>query len=250
MFGKIDFLMVIKLLFKLLIMTLVILVVGVFLWRFSISRIPDELMELTPNATLSEAYAQNPDLTLFTQEQNTTTRGENSYGYFTVCDAVFIPEAGQVQILIRYNDSTLRATEEDYGLAEDSLDPEKDWYDISLLVSLDKTLGDTNDNLGNNPESVEFVRIAPAEVSAAVHEGLHSYRRLIFNDVPFGDNVLAVYADFYFKDDIRYQQQEFDIYSEVAYGTLCLYAYTEPTVSRALTESEAESLESISDPKN
>ena len=113
MFGKIDFLMVIKLLFKLLVMTLVILVVGVFLWRFSISRIPDELMELTPNATLSEAYAQNPDLTLFTQEQNTTTRGENSYGYFTVCDAVFIPEAGQVQILIRYNDSTLRATEEE-----------------------------------------------------------------------------------------------------------------------------------------
>lgn len=242
MFGKIDFLMVIKLLFKLLVVTLVILVVGVFLWRFSISRIPGELMELTPNATLSEAYAHNPDLTLFTQEQNTTTRGENSYGYFTVCDAIFIPEAGQVQILVRYNDSTLRATEADYGLAEDSLDPEKDWYDISLLVSLDKTPGDASDNLGNKPDSVEFVRIAPARVSAAVHKGLHSYRRLIFNDVPFGDNVLAVYTDFYFKDDIRYQQPEFDIYSEVAYGTLCLYAYTEPKLTRPLTADEIGSL--------
>jgi len=238
MFGKIDFFMVIKLLFKLLVITVIVLVLGVFLWRFSISRIPGELMELTPNDTLVEAYAKNPDLTLFTQEQNTTTRGENSYGYFTVCDAVFIPEAEQVQILIRYNDSTLRATEVDYGLAEDSLDPEKDWYDISLLVSLDKTPENSGDNLGNKPESVEFVRFTPAEVSAATHKGLHSYRRLIFNGVPMHSSVLAIYADFYFKNDIRYQAENFDIYSEIAYGTLCLYAHTEPKLTRPLTADE------------
>jgi len=144
----------------------------------------------------------------------------------------------RLQSLIRYNDSTLRATEVDYGLAEDSLDPEKDWYDISLLVSLDKTPENSGDNLGNKPESVEFVRFTPAEVSAATHKGLHSYRRLIFNGVPMHSSVLAIYADFYFKNDIRYQAENFDIYSEIAYGTLCLYAHTEPKLTRPLTADE------------
>ena len=244
MYGKFDFFLLVKLFFKFLVMVVVLLVVGTFLWRFTVSRVPSELLVLSPNEALGEAYEKHgEDLPLLLQEQNTTTRAEKNYGYFTACDTVFIPEADQLQILIRYNDSTLEATEKDYGLAEGSLSSEEDWYDITLLVMVDKTPENTEDNLlkdlGNHRDSIGFVRLQPTEVSAAAHSGLHSYRRLIFDGIdPTDAEVLAVFADVYFVEDIPYLDADFDVYTEEAYGALCLYAYTEENTTRALTKND------------
>lgn len=248
MYGKIDFFLVIKWFFKLLLMGLILLVVGIFSWRFSVSRVPEELKVLSPDEALAEAYAEHgEELELVVQEQNTTTRGENNYGYFTASQVIFIPEANQVQVLVRYNDSTLEATEKDYGLAEKSLEPEKDWYDITLLVMRDKTPEDSTDNLlkelDKHRDAIGFERIRPSQVSASMHSGLHSYRRLIFNDVSLDDETLAVFADFYFKDDIRYLAEDFDVYVEKAYGALCLYAYTEECESIELGKKDIEAIE-------
>ena len=244
MYGKFDFFLFVKLFFKFLVLVVVLLVVGTFVWRFSVSRVPSELTALSPNDALAEAYERHGDaLVLLTQEQNTTTRAEKNYGYFTVCDAVFVPEIDQLQLLVRYNDSTLEATEKDYGLEEGALDPSRDWYDITLLVMTDKTPNNAEDNLlkdlGEHRDAIGFVRIQPTAVSGSMHSGLHSYRRLVFDGIdPTETEVLAVFADFYFVEDVPYTKADFDVYTEEAYGALCLYAYTEETAERELTKKD------------
>lgn len=244
MFGKFNFFTFLKILFKILTTAVVLLVFGIFIWRFITGRVPAELKTLTPDAALAEAYEQYGEtLILYTQEQNSITRAEKSYGYFACCQAVFIPEADQVQILIRYNDSTLEATERDYGLAEGSLDPLADWYDVTLVVARDLTPENTEDNLGNDAESVSLERIFPTLVSESLHKGLYSYRRLVFNGVPQDALTLAVYADFYFVEDLAYLEESFDVYTEEAYGTLCLYAYADKNVEVVLSDADIEAID-------
>ena len=244
MFGKFNFFTLIKVLFRLVVGTVVILVFSIFIWRFITGKVPEELQVLSPDASVVEAYGEHGEsLVLYTQDQNSITRSEESYGYFTACQAIFIPQANQVQLLIRYNDSTLEATERDFALEEGTLDPEKDWYDVTLVVARDLTPDNKEDNLGSDPESVALSRIVASEVTAAVHEGLYSYRRLIFNGVPQDALTLAVDADFYFVQDISYLKPEFDIYTDRAYGTLCLYAHTEKNVPLSLSEADVAALE-------
>lgn len=227
MFGKWDVFDVIKALFKMLITVLIIAVAAVLLWRVISSRVPKDLLAVSVNETLTKAYEKG-DLSAFTQKQNSITRTDKNYGYFSVCDTVFFPEAGQVQILIRYNDSTLKALQKDYGLAE-LPDSSLDWYDVTLVVSTDLTPENPDDNNERtpSPEHVSLTRIEPTSVSESRHEGRYSYRRLVFDGADLSDILLGVYVDFYYVGDIAYLEPDFDIYSGGAYGTLCLYAYTE-----------------------
>ena len=255
MYGKIDGFTVIKWIFKFLVVSIVLLVVGIFLWRFSVGRVPEELCVLSPNDALADAYSTyGENLVLYTQDQNSITRAENNYGYFTSCQVVFIPQANQVQLLVRYNDSTLKATEKDYGLAEGSLSYEKDWYDVSLVLMRDKTPDNTEDNLlgdlGEHRDVIGLERIRPDEVTAAEHHGLHSYRRLVFNNVPLDDTTLAVFADFYFAEDMGYLEEGFDIYIDEAYGTLCLYAFTEEKLSFELSKNDETAIREYIDKRN
>ncbi len=230
MFGKWDIFDVIKAFFRFLVAIVIIAVFAVLGWRMITSRVPKELKQISANDILNEAYAQKgDDLLLYTQEQNTITRAEKSYGYFTSCDVLFIPEAKQVQLLIRYNDSTLKATKKDYGLAS-SLDPEQDWYDVTLVLAADLTPENKEDNITKDidPECILLTRVKPTYVSERMHKGLYSYRRLVFDGVEWNDELLAIYADFYFAEDIPYETEDFDIYTAEPYGALCLYAYTEP----------------------
>ena len=250
MFGKGYILAIIKWFFRLVIVTVVALVVGVFVWRFITSTPPSELMTITPNDKLCEAYGANGGLVMITQEQNTITRTEESYGYFAVSDVVFIPEIEQLQILIRYNDSTLKALKTDYpedflDFGEDELpDSSLDWYDVSVVLARDLTPQNSEDNLGNKPESVELTRIKPVAVSASTHVDRYSYRRLIFDNVTMDELTLAVYADFYYLGDLAYEKEGFDIYTDTAYGTLCLYTFADRTFEVELTKDDIKAIES------
>lgn len=249
MFGKGYIFSVIKWFFRLILVTLIVFVVGIFVWRFITSTPPKELMTITPTDSISEKYAENGSLYMITQEQNSITRGEHSYGYFAVCDVVFIPEVEQLQILVRYNDSTLKALKNDYPedfslLGEDEYpDSTLDWYDVSVVIARDLTPDNSEDNLGSDRESVELVRIKPAVVSASEHVGRYSYRRLVFDRVPIDSLTLAVYADFYYLGDIAYENRDFDIYSDEAYGTLCLYAFADNVLEVELTKDDVAAIE-------
>ena len=203
MFPKLSAFDIIKLFFRTVFVLLVAAVFAVLFWRMASSRVPKELLELTPNEVLKEAYAEHGDeLTLMTQEQNTITRTKENYGYFAVSEALFIPKANQLQLIVRYNDSTLEALQKDYGL--DFLpENDKDWYDVSIVVATDLTPENEDDNLSNDRESVALTRILPTTVSASMHKGRHNYRKLIFDGISFDDSLLAVYADFFYIEDIR-----------------------------------------------
>lgn len=245
MFPKLSAFDIIKLFFRTVFVLLVAAVFAVLFWRMATSRVPKELLELTPNDVLMEAYNEYGDeLTLMTQEQNTITRTKENYGYFAVSEALFIPKANQLQLIIRYNDSTLEALQKDYGL--DFLpENDKDWYDVSIVVATDLTPENEDDNLSNDRESVALTRILPTTVSASMHKGRHNYRKLIFDGISFDDSLLAVYADFFYIEDIGYLSKDFDIYTDKAYGTLCLYAFTEEGDNQIikLTEKQKHMLE-------
>ena len=250
MFGKNYIFVIIKSFFRLLIATVILLVVGVFVWRFITSAPPKELTVITPSESLCEAYSDG-ELKLITQEQNNITRAENNYGYFSVADVVFIPEIEQLQILVKYNDSTLKALKSDYaedfaGLGQKEYpDSEKDWYDVTVVLARDITPDNKDDNFGSGRDEVELIRIKPTEVSGSAHKDRYSYRRLVFDGVSLDELTLAVYADFYYVGDIAYNNEGFDIYTDKAYGTLCLYTFADENVEVKLTKEDIESIKNF-----
>lgn len=200
-------------------------VIALLLWRVFSSKDPDSMKPLTPNEKLCTAYEEaGEDLYLFRQEQRSITSGEKNYGYFSVTDAVFVPSANQIQMVVRYNNSTLRSLTEDYGLSEVP-SREQELFDFSLVLATDLTPDNADDNLGNAEGSVAFTRILPSSATADT-KNLYNYRRVVFDLDTAGLSLqelldsgllLAVYADIYYNEAIDYDQE--------AYGTLCLYDY-------------------------
>ncbi|MBR5124632.1 MAG: hypothetical protein IKU90_05820 [Clostridia bacterium] len=196
-----------------------------FIWRaFFSTIIPTEVRYLSANAPLREAYeaalSEERELTVFYQESqyDTTTVRDKNYSYFSAKEARFIQEANQVQILFRYNNATIRHLVEDYKLAE-TPDRAEDLYDVTLYVAYDLTPTNINDNAGNNPESVKFVRYH-ATSSEAATSLMYNYRRMTFDgiDMTVTDApVLAVYVDVYYLGDLNYDAEP--------YGTICIYDY-------------------------
>ncbi len=212
-----------------------------FLWRVFSSGNPKELERLTPNAPLRAAYqtaeAENRELSVFTQYQEyyITSDREKNYGYFAITDAKFIEDADQIQVLFRYNNSTIRHLVEDYGLAE-TPDRKEDLYDVTLTVAYDLTPEVLTDNDGNDPACVRFERFYPTS-SEADQKNLYNFRKLTFDGIdmsPANEPVLAVCVDIYYKGDIDYQKD--------AYGTLIIYDYASDRDPYELSRAEREAL--------
>lgn len=209
-------------------------VIALLLWRILYSGTPSGLKAMTPNEPLATAYElYGNDLYMFKQDHKSITTAERNYGYFSVTDYYIIPEANQIQLVFRYNNSTVRALTEDYGLAETpSLDAEL--YDVSLVLQTDLTPDNDKDNAGDIAEAVAYERINPTSVRRE-RTNLYNYFRYVFE---FGDELsladmlesgelLAIYADIYYNEDINYE--------EPAYGTLFLYDYKTDSVTERLS---------------
>ncbi len=196
--------------------------IGFFLWRVFSSGNPKDLEKLTPNAPLRDACLAAEErgerllvLTQFQEDYITSVPGKN-YGYFAITDAKFIPDADQVQILFRYNNSTIRHLKEDYKL-DKMPDRDDDLYDVTLYVIYDLTPDVTSDNDGSVPEAIEYVRYH-ATTSVADKKNLYNYRKFIFDGVEQASEaktVLSMYVDFYYVGDVNYQEE--------AYGALPVY---------------------------
>lgn len=215
--------------------TVVFAICALLLWRvFIASRVPGELRRLSPNAPLAEAYAASDELTLFTQEQATVTRGENNPGYFGVPRFTFIKEARQVQVIFRYNNGTLKKVAEDLSLGS-ALPRGEQVFDLSLLVMRDLTPEDTADNVDGS-ESIGTERISPTacEVSTTL---LYTYYRLTFDGVDVGEDALTVFLDVYFG--------EAPDYSAAPLGTLRLYHNESENLYQSLSRKEAKALEAF-----
>ncbi len=235
---------IIKRFFAALFALIMISVVGFFIWRIAASDNSKEMEALVPSNALCELYErEGENMYMFRQEQRTITGTEKNYGYFSVTDCVFIPDANTVQTTLRYNNSTLRSTAEDYSLPEaPSRDAEV--YEMSLLFAIDLTPENDEDNLGNDKSSVRFVR-AKGEVMLSEQKNLYNFRRIVFDlssteldlrKMLDDGTLLAVYADIYYIGDIDY--------SEEAYGTLCLYDYKSENITVPLDKRDIAALKS------
>ncbi len=119
------------------------------LWRIFSMGTPSEIKTVTPNEKLSAAYtAKGDDLYMFKQSYDEINTDKATKGYFAVPEVVFIPEANQVQLVFRYNNSTLKSLAEDKKLSSVP-DKNSDLFDVSLCLYTALVPEYEKDNLGN-----------------------------------------------------------------------------------------------------
>ncbi len=221
-----------------IIRTLLVLIVvainALLLWRVFVStKPPREIAHLQANEALVSAYeTHGASLTLRYQEQASITRAEGNYGYFSVTQCVFIPEAEQVQIILRYNNSTIRHLAEDYTLAEIP-DRENHLFDVTLVKTTDLTPEDSSDNI--KPEALSETRYAPNETYLRDTTSLYTYYRYTFDGISVDDLTVGVFVDVFYVDDIDYEQK--------AYGTLCIYDDGSEWLTYSLTSADKAALD-------
>lgn len=234
---------------KLIVALVIGLVIGLLAWRLMEDRTPKNLATLTPNAEICRIYRENDgNLTLLTSEQGTITRGTNNAGYFSVLEDVMIPEANQIQLLFRYNNSTVRALAEDYDLDEiPSRDEEL--FDVTLVLAIDKTPENKDDNLyreENKDEAARFVRVPAKAVVASESTQLYNYRRLVFDLDECGEDLqelldsellLTILVDVYYNEDIDYDTKP--------YGALCIYDFITQAEPVKLTKHDRKAIEAF-----
>ena len=244
----------VKYTFKALGLILVFGTIAILLWRVFTAGNPKDMENLSINDTLVEAWneaeADGRDLTIYTPvmpdgSQITSVLGKN-YSYFAVTHNVFIEEAHQVQVLFRYNNSTLKHTAEDYSLPSiPSRDEEV--YDVTLLFAIDLTPDDKEDNLGNDEGSVNFIR-CHGEVTLTAQKNLYNFRRIVFelddaeiniSELLDSELLLAIYADFYYNGAIDYEAEP--------YGTLCIYDFKSANIPVKLEKHDVKAIQAFED---
>lgn len=212
-------------LIKLAFTMLVAFVCGLLLWRIFSSADPKSMKTITVNDDIHSAYERSEgDLYIFRQEQNSTTRTESNAGYFSITNATFIPEANQIHVVLRYNNSTIRHLKEDYSL-ESLPSRDSELFDVNLFFSVDLTPENSEDNATISEEGTRTFRCSSVLVGTEATT-LYNYRKFVFDLDECGEDLasllesgelLAVYADIYYTQDMDLDDK--------AYGTLCLYDY-------------------------
>ena len=184
-------------------------------WRIWFStKMPENIKKLNINPTLTEAYAAaDGQLYAFDQPQEEFTRGEDNYGYFSIEDYVIIPDARQVQIVFRYNNSTVEKLVEDFPqLVTEIPDRRQQLYEVTLLKTTDLTPEDEEDN--DSPLARSETRYAPTEIITE-YTLLYTFHRIVFDNVEIGEDDIALFADIYYTGAVDYE--------ELPYGSICLY---------------------------
>lgn len=209
--------------FRLLLVLLILVVVSILAWRIFSSESYDLANGIQPNEALNAAYAEHgDDLILQYQNQNPSiTRGEKNYGYFSVVSCVFIPQANQVQLVVRYNNSTLLHLQQDYNLPEIP-DRTEDQYDVSIVLA--------------NSATGEKTRLHPTGEPIRENTRLYTYRRFTFENVTFDERDTDVFVDIYYKNDINYNTD--------AYGRIVIYDHTFKWLPYELSKEEKKRLDS------
>lgn len=209
---------------------IVVLVFALLIWRMCFStKIPAGVKQLYVTPEIKTAYADGV-LKGFKQEQATITREKQSYGYFSVVDYVIIPEASEVQIIFRYNNSTVKSVAEDLGLSQvPSLD--HDVFDVTLVKTTDLTPDDQSDNIA--PDALHKTRYFPTAVVSGRTQ-LYNYRRIVFSGVDIEDLDIGLFVDIYYIGGINYDGTPL--------GTLCLYDYQMERIDYKFSGSDLKSV--------
>ena len=210
---------------------LLCLICGILIWRMCSSGDPEQVKYLMKNDVLCDAYEKHgDDLVLQYQMQDTITTAEYNRGYFSITQYVFIPEAKQVQLVFRYNNSTIKNLAKDYGLAAIP-DKSEELFDLTLITTIDLTPDNRDDNTNN--EALKMERYYPS-AATRTETSLYTYYRIVFDNIEITPDTLWVFADIYYEGDLDYEERP--------YGTLCLYDDESPWVAYKLSRTERKML--------
>ena len=219
---------------------IVLSVVIFFAWRVFSTGTPKELKTLTPNGKLCEAYSvKGEELYVFTQRYDPITRADRNAGYFSVPEAVFIPDANQAQIVFRYNNSTIRSVATDYGL-EAAPSRDKELFDVTLVLYIDLTPENKEDNYFTDSENVKAIRVHASQKTSG-KSTLYNFYRYVFDFESTEENIniaelmenkslIAVHTQIYYNDDLDYEK--------TAYGAICIYDSRVPNEPVKLTKAD------------
>ena len=218
---------------KISLIVFVALVNLVVLWRvFFSANVPKKIDTIYVNDALRAAYAeQGDDLILQYQNQLNLSYDKGKEGYFGVPEYVFIPEANQVQVVFRYNNSTLKNLARDYDLNKIPKKGEH-VFDVTLLKITDLTPDNASDQ--EDPNALEKVRYAPDAVVCDTTL-LYTYYRFVFEDVSLDETTIcSVFLDVYYRGDLNYDQ--------TPYSSLRLYDHLHEWISYDLTGADKRAL--------
>ena len=214
----------------------IVFAVCVFMiWRVFSTGTPKEIDAVTPNEKLLSVYSeQGESLYMFKQNQDIITRAEYNSGYFAIPDYTFIPDANQLQLVFRYNNSTLKELATDKELDEIP-DREGDYFDVSLVLYVDLTPDNPDDNEFTNSENIKKIR-CKGHIVGKDKTTLYNFYRYAFyfdeadepvdiKELMAGNSLIAIHAQFYYNEDLDY--------NNAPYGALLLY---DPTMKNIKVE--------------
>jgi hypothetical protein len=230
-------------LIKFLFSLLIVFICVFLLWRVFGSGDPDSMKTLSVNDAVYEAYNEaNGDLEIFNQGHLTITTAKDNRGYFSLTKTAIIPEANQIQVVLRYNNATIRHLEEDFSL-ESTPNRSDDLFDVSLFFSVDLTPENEEDNAIVSEAGTRTFRCSSVQVESD-EKGLYNYRKFVFDLDGCGEDLselidsgtlLAVYADVYYV-------RAMDLDAK-AYGTLFLYDYKASNIDIELSKEDIKNIE-------
>ena len=180
----------------------VVLFISLFIYTFFIFRLcstgeaPKSVSGIVWNETTRAAYEADPSgFQIFTQEPATFITND---GRFWVSDVVYLPQAKQLQLTIKYNDSTLKylrqALADDMEISVDEVILPDEPFDYSLL-------------------SNGGVRYQDYTSTAEKNQN-YNYRRIVFENVVIEENTTH-YVDMYYIGAIDY--------TAIPYGSLLVW---------------------------
>ena len=222
------------------------LVIAALLLRVcSQNKIPTEIATLRANDSLKAAYSANKELKIIYQDyeiystendvrtdENGKTVSNAGKAYFAVPSALFIPDANQAQIVLRYNNSTLKYLSMDYPtLCPTIPDRSEEVFDITLVKVTDLTPDKTDDNYDVTFLAEERFNVTD---SIASESNLHNFRRLTFEDFEL-EGALRVYLCIYYKGAVDYGQPP--------YATVTVYESGERDIYYKLTDNDIAAIE-------
>jgi len=198
---------------------------ALLIWRMFSTGLPSDMKTIFADTELLEAYyayeadtsedkgpfaifqeyCLNRPLTI--DEEDEETGQKDNYGYFGFVDQAIFPTANQVQVIFRYNLSTLEHLKEDYSL-EFTPDKKGDYYDVTVRVIV---YNDKNNKSGGTHEE----RLTCATVDAD-EKNVYCYRQLVAHDLPELDSIKEIYMDVYYTND--------EDYEALPYGSVRIYS--------------------------
>ncbi len=226
----------IKLTIKVLFVLLIVGVYALLIFRMcDVDSIPDKFKDLYVDDDLIALYQSDVGSEGFIYQTHTKyNTNDDTYGYFSVASYVIANGADEVQVVFKYNVSTLERVAEDYGLTV-AIDRNKtNIFEYSLVVK--SAVGDivydedgaetTEETVDyNDPANYTLERILPSKIEYHT-AGRYNYVRCVFKGVDFDKaTTLGLFCDINYSDDIRYEQTDDDGEPLESYATLSIYNY-------------------------